>query len=804
MGSILQDLQFGFRQLIRNPGFAISIIAVLALGIAGNTVLLGVINAKLLRPLPYHDPERLVQIWEVKRADGNRPGTISPFNFMDWQNWSHSFEKMAVYAYGNLTLADANSVQRMLGARVSGDFFSVLGLPPLLGRTLNTEDDQPGVDRVVLSHRAWQQRFAGDRDLVGGTLTLDGRPHTVVGVMPPELDFPHRAVELWATPAFDLRELNRGDHFLFGVGRLKQESTLPKAQLEMDAVADRLTRLYPSSNEDSGVLLVPLREEMLGDLRDDLVLLWLGVALVLAIACINVANLLLARAVSRRTEVAIRVAMGANRSRIIRQFFTESLLLASCGGIAGLVLAAWGTQYLSSGHGPWILRSDHLQLGSWMVGVNAVITLTTVVLFGIAPALQVARQQAHDGAGSLRQGGWQMLKQRWKQPVPKLLVAFQVSLAVVLLTSAGLLVKSLYLLHRVDVGFDPEGLLTLQMSVPSSTATTPAQRAALFQQVVDRIAAVPGVDRAAGVNDLPFSGSRTRVQFDIVGRPLEAGESSRRADYRLAVGNYFEVLGLDLARGRTFDLRDDAAAPRVAVINEELARRYFPDDVDPIGMHLTFRGEEAQIIGVVENLKHENLAAEDAPEIYVPVQQGKPPDWVFLAVRSELSPESLVPALRSALREVVPDQPLFNIRPLADRLRSSIEPQRLQSLLFSVFAGVSLILVPLGIFGLVSYAAQQRTREIAVRMALGGQRGEVTRLVVLGGMIPVACGLVAGLLLSLMAAHTLRAMLFGIGPNDPTILLTVPLLLGSIAAIASYLPARRATATSPVVALREV
>lgn len=803
MGSFLQDLRFGFRQLVRNPGFAITIVAVLALCIAANTVLLGVINAKLLRPLPYSDPERLVQIWEVNRAEGERPGTISPFNFLDWQDESYSFDSMAVFAFANWTLTEPDSVQRIFGARVSGDFFSVLGVPPLLGRTLSSEDDQPDTDRVVLSHRAWQRRFAGDPDIVDETLTLDGRPHTVVGVMPPEVHLPTAFIELWTTPAFDLEGLNRGDHFLFGIGRLSSELSLLKAQVEMNTIADRLARIYKSSNQDFGVLLVPLREAIFGNLRDDLLLLWGGVALVLAIACVNVANLLLARAVSRRTEVAVRVSMGCSRGRIIRQFLTESLLLATLGGGAGLVLAAWGTRYLASGHGPRILQSEHLHLGGWMVVVNVVVTLVTAVLFGIAPALHVGRRQVRSQMNPLHQGGLQIEKHGWKLPVPKLLVALQVSLAVVLLTSAGLLVKSLYLLHQVDVGFDPKGLLTLQLSVPTSKAPTPTHRAGLFQQVVDRIEAVPGVEGAAAVNDLPFSGSRTRVDFDIVGFPPEAEGSSRKADYRIATGDYFEVLGLALLHGRSFEVRDGPDASRVAVINQALARRYFQGVESPVGMSLVLRGEEARIIGVVENLKHESLAADDAPEVYVPVQQAQLPERLFLAVRSNLDGQSLLPALRSAIWEVVPDHPVYDVRSLEARLLRSISQQRLSSLLFSVFAGVALILVPLGIYGLVSYAARQRTREIAIRMALGGRRSDVIRIVVKSGMVPVALGLVVGLPLAYAAAQTLRAKLFGIQPTDPAILLAVPLLLTAAAALASYLPARRATTTNPAIALRD-
>jgi predicted permease len=776
------------------------IVAVLGLGIGANSVLFGVIDAKVLRPLPYSEPDRLVQIWEVDRNEGDRKGTVSPYNFADWTIQSRSFDSMAVYAFSDFALAETDSVQRMIGVKVSGDYFTVLGVPALLGRTLEADDERSGVDRVVLSHRAWQWRFAGDPDIVGAKLTLDGTPYTVVGVMPPEFRFPNAITELWTTPAFDLRELDRGDHFLFGLGRLKPDVALAEASADMDAIAERLARRFPSSNEGFGVLLVPLHEAMFGDLRHDLLLLWGGVALVLIITCVNVGNLILARTVSRRGEVAVRFALGGNQARIVRQFFTESLVLAVLGGAAGLAAAAWGTHYLASGHGPWILRSEHLQLDGRVLAFNAAVTLVTALLFGIVPALDVGRSQVRSRTSPLRQGGWQMARQGWRQSVPKVLVAIQVSLAVVLLTAAGLLFKSLYLLQQVDAGFDPQGLLTMRLSVPASRAPTPTERAEVFQQVVERIEAVAGVEGAAGVNDLPFSGSRTRVSFDILGRSSQPEEASRNADFRLVVGDYFEVLGIELLRGRTFEPQDGARAQRVAVINEELARRFFAD-LEPLGKILLLDGKETRIVGVVDNLKHESLAADDAAEIYVPVQQGQPPERLFLAVRSQLGWQAVLPALRSAVWQVVPDQPLHSFQTLEDRLLSSLAPRRFNSQMFSAAAGVALVLVLLGTYGLVSYASRQRLPEVAVRIALGGQRDEVIRLLVLSGMAWVAAGIVVGLALAVVVAHTLRALLYGIGPTDPGILLAVPLLLAAAAAVASYFPARRATAVDPAATL---
>ncbi len=795
METLLRDLRFGLRMLVKSAGPTGVIVLVLALGIGANTTLFSVVYGVLLRPLPYSDPDRLVQIWEVNRAESNFQSTISPFNFLDWTAQNQSFERMAVYAFSSFTLLNKNEPTRLIGVKISGELFSVLSVKPMIGRPFGVEDDQPGSRVVALSHRTWQSRFGADPDLVGKKLTLNGEPYTVIAVMPPGFQFPNPAVELWTPPAFNLEGLDRGSHFLFGIGKLKPGVT---AQSQMTAIANRLARQYPGPNRDSGIHLVPLHEQLVGGVRQALFILWGAVTLVLLIVCANVANLLLTRAVSRQREVSVRFAMGASRAQIIRQLLTESVLLVVAGGVAGLVLAAWGTHYVAAGGIPGIPRSESVQIDGWVLGFGAATSLLAALMSGLVPAFRGSRRELYP---LVNQSAWQMPRGSASQRLSKLVVAFEVGVTVVLLITAALLLKSLYLLRRVDVGFDPKGLLTMQISLPSSVYPDPVQRAALFQQVIERIGALPGIDGIGGVSDLPFSGSRTQSSFEIAGLPSASALESRSADYRLVAGDYFRIMGIALLRGRTFELRDGPEAPRVAIINDALAQRYFRG-VAPLGRSLIVQGSSAEIVGIVENLKHDSLAAVDAPEIYVPFGQAQGPDWIFLAVRSGLGPEPLGAAIRSAVREVIPEHPVYNIQRMEDRLARSIAPQRLNTFVLSTFASFALLLSLVGIYAVIAYAARQRTHEIAVRMALGARRPDVIRLVVVNGLIPVALGIAFGLAGALAASRLLRTMLFGIAPTDPAVFVLVPVFLAAVAILAGYLPARRATSVAPLAILR--
>lgn len=798
MENLLKDLRFSLRLLAKDPVTTLVIIAVLGIGVGANAIIFSVVYAKLLRPLPFEAPDRLVQVWEVSPAMDYRPSTISPYNYLDWRKQGRSFDAIAVYTGANYTLASSEGPRRMRGARVTANFFDLLGVVPLMGRSPSAEHDQAGSDVAVMSHEAWQARFSADPEIVGKKLTLDGRPHTVLAVMPPEFRFPSSSVEIWTTPAFELKKRTRSDHFLFGIARLKPDVTLQQAQEDISSVAEHLEQAYPNSNKESDVLLVPLREEMVGDVRAELMVLWAGVGLVLLIACANVANLLMARVVARRAEISMRMALGGSRWRIIRQLMTECLLLASLGGIVGLLLAAWGTRLLASGYGPRALRSDLIELNLWVLGFGVAVTLLTAGLVGVVPSLRATRGDIYSRLGrsalSTTRGGARRL-------LPKAMIVFQVALAVVLLVAAGLLAKSLILLNRVDVGFDPEGVLTIQLAVPGDVYSTSVERANLYRRVVDRIQAVPGVESVAGVNDLPLSGSRTQRGVEIVGQAKAAGEVARGVDYRTVVGDYFEVLDLEV-EGRTFISRYPPYAPAVAIVNQAFVDEFFPVS-SPMERGVIVQGKPTRIIGVAENLRHVSRAVAPVPEIYVPMEQGEPPEWLYLAVRTEVAAETLGPVIANAVRSVLPDYPLYNFQTLEERLARSSAPRRFNSLLFSLFAGISLVLVLVGIYGLLSFSVRERTREIAIRMALGGDRGDVIRLMIGQGLVPAILGIGLGLALAIPIVGTLRSLLFGINPTDPQVLILVPLALAGLAALASFVPARRATTMEPVAALRQ-
>jgi putative ABC transport system permease protein len=798
MSSILQDLRFGVRLLGRNPGLTAVIVVVLAIAIAANTIVLSVVQAKLLDPLPYPNPDRLIQLWETNQASADKPSTISPFNFRDWQAENQTFEAMAVYAYGNFAWAAPDGVQRIRGVKVSAKFFEVFGVDPVLGRALDSRDDHPGSNAVALSYQAWQQRFGGDPGILGSTLILDGEPCTVVAVMPEDFQFPSPRTEVWRAPAFDLEGLKRANHFLFGIGRLTEAATLEDAQADLDVLAEQLEQYYPSTNQGSRVLLISLREQVVGDIRTEILLIWGGVTLVLMIACADLALLLMALMASRQGEVAIRRAMGGSRARIIRQLLTEGILLAFLGGGAGLALTGWATGYLASGRGPRILQSDRIEFNLWVLAFCAFFTLATAILSMIAPALQASRAPI---SSALQKTAVQGGRSTEAASLSRWLVAFQVSVAMVLLTLSGLLLKSLFLLHQVDTGFDPSGVTTVQLVLPSSKYPLPEDRAEVFRQVVERLNETPGVEQAAGVNDLPFSGSRTQNSFEIVGLSRPEGVSAN-ADYRTIVGDYFGALHIDIQAGDSLMAQYLPDSPPVAVINQKLASRFF-QGLDPIGRELIVQGRRIRVVGVVENLKHVGFAADAEPEIYVPAVQGQPPEWIYFVVRTALDPDALAPTMRRAVQDIVPEYPLFNFRTLEDRLNASIATQRFIGTILTLFAAMALLLVLIGIYGLISYGARRRSREIAIRMALGGERSRIVGLIVIGGFRPALLGIVVGAVLALPAARTLRSLLFGVGPFDPDIAFIVPVGLAIVAFFAGYIPARRATSIDPVRTLRD-
>jgi putative ABC transport system permease protein len=794
---LVQDIRYGLRTLAKNPGFTAVAILTLALGIGANTGIFSVINAVLLRPLPFPHADRLVQIWETDRRRGLDRGVVSAYNFRDWQSQSQDFAAMAAYGYDHFSLSGGESPIGLRGLRVSADYFRVFGGRPQLGRDFLPNEDQPGAGYVaVISYAAWENYFGRDPRIVGKRITLDGESYTVIGVMPSDFGLPGSRIEIWITPAFDLKKLSRGHGGLFAVGWLKPGITLAAAQSEADTIALRLAQQYPDTNRSSGILLVPLQEEIVGNTRPALLVLWGAVGFVLLIACANVSSLLLARGVARRKEFAVRSALGAGRARLVTQLLVESLLLAVAGGLLGLAFAHWGISAIVRRAA--VPRAQGVALDAHVLGFTSLLTLLTGIFFGLAPAFASSSTDLNSALGKADSSIDAGVRGVWLR---RGLAAGEVALSLVLLASAGLLIKSLWLLGRVNPGFNAMNVLGVRLSLPESKYPTGLERAEAFKGVIEHLAVVPGVESVAGVNDLPFSGSRTSSSFDIEGVPPGSRDEARQADRRDISPGYFKAMGIPLLKGRWFNDGDNADAPLVAIINEDLARKYWPVR-DPMGQRLKIYDKDWEIVGVVGNVKLLDLTQENTPEIYLPYTQSGSPPWMFFAVRSRVEVGSVIASVRNAVREVVPDEPLYDVRTMEERLAASTAPRRLNAWLLGIFAALALVLSAVGTYGVIAYSVAQRTREFGIRMALGAERGDVVRLVLGQGFGLTLLGVGTGLAGAAGLTRYLSSLLYGVRPNDALTFATVGVLLTAVALLACYIPARRATKVDPMVALR--
>jgi putative ABC transport system permease protein len=805
MDTLSQDIRYAVRRLIKNPVFTGVALLTLALGIGANTAIFSVVHAVLLKPLPYTDPDNIVSIFHL--SDG-QPATMSGPNFYDVRNLSKTLADAAAYTRARQILTGRGEPVRLDAAQVSASLFDVLGVKPLLGRTFRPEDNQPGNTRVaILSYNLWQQRFGGTPKIIGTTMTLDGVSHEIVGVMAEGFSFP-TARALWTPLAYteDLTTKQRGAWYLQAIGRVRPGATPEQSNAEVATIGRQLAQKYPDSNEGLAMGTLRLHELMVGDIRRAFWLLLGAVGFVLLIACVNVANLLLARAASRENEMAVRAALGAARGRIVRQLLTESLILGVVGGALGLLVAVWGIEALVAMEPAGIPRLADVGVDPLVIGFTVGVSLLTGLLFGVVPAVQSARAGI---SSTLKEGGRGNLSARGSARMRSALVVSEVALAVTLLAGAGLLIRSFGKLTAVDPGFTVVPALAFDLSLPDSRYEEEARQIAFFDQLIPRLNAIPGVESAAAVVSLPLSGTSFVLSFEIAGRPPVPPAQQPAMQVRIATPEYLQTIGIPLKRGRMFTADDRWGGPQVAIITEAAAKQYFPGE-DPIGKRITLgwgRGvgkprAGGEVVGIIGDIKDEGLAEPDPPQIYLPYRQW-PLETMSVVMKTAVPPASVTEAARRAVYSIDSNLPVSNPRTLDQIVARSISQPRFYMTLLAIFAFVAVALAAIGIFGVLSYAVAQRTREIGIRMALGAHHRTVLGLVVKEAMLMVAGGVLVGLVLAIPLTRWLVAkLLFDTPANDPLTFVTVAGALVAVAVLAAYVPARRATRVDPMIALR--
>jgi len=802
MDTILRDLRYAVRALLRQPGFTAAVVLTLALGIGANTAIFSVVNGVLLRPLPYPNDEQLM-IVRTRFASGQTETASLP-DFTDWKAQNSSFSAVSAYANSNDNLAAVGGdPERVPSARVVADFFKTLGVTPAAGRWFVPDEFVFGAHRVVvLSHGLWQRRFGSNPGIIGQSITLNARPYTVVGVAPESMRLPARA-QLWSPYVFDPsgRPPGRRSDFLAVIARLKPGVTESRAQSDMDAIGRRLAAEYPRTNDGIGVTVVSLHDQLVGSIRPALLVFTGAVALVLLIACANVANLLLARATSREREMAVRAALGAGRKRLVRQMLTESLVLSAAGGVLGLMLAWWGVQGLKAAAPPTLPRLDEIGLDPVALAFTALAVIVTGFLFGLVPAVRGSAFALH---ATLSAGGRSGIGGGRGERLRAVLVVAQVALALVLLVGSGLLVRTFSRLQQVDLGFDSRNVLTAQIVLPAVRYADGERQLAFFNSLRERLAATPGVQTVALATDVPLGGGYNYLTFTVIGRAdAGPGETNPDAIPTTASPEYFSALRIPLQAGRLFDATDLPNAPRVAIVNQELVRNHFPWK-NPLGERITFGGDSTTwmtIVGVVGSTRLEGVGLETYPQVFTPLAQAPVP-FLYVVARTTGDAQALAPVLRRELAALDPAQPISDVSTMDERAASSVAQFKLNSIIVSLFAVVALVLASVGIFAVISYAVAQRTREMGIRMALGANRADVLRLIVRDGMTPAVLGVVLGTAGAFGATRLMRSLLYGVSATDPIVFGLVATMLVLVAVGACYVPARRASRVDPNVALR--
>ncbi|MGH9752494.1 MAG: ADOP family duplicated permease [Blastocatellia bacterium] len=794
---LMQDLRYGLRTLGKSPGFTAVAALTLALGIGANTAIFGVVNAVLLRPLPFKDPEQLVMVWyRAAEAAGGDHTPLGISDLVDLRAQSRSFADIEAFAGNIFNYTGGDSPERVMGAAVTARFFSMLGAQPQLGRTFSPDEDRPGAQRVaVLSDGFWRKYFAADPQVVGRAINLSGVSYNVIGVMPAKMDFPSRDVELWTAMQLP-QPTRRGPHFLTGVARLKSGVGLDQARAEV------MNSLKSSFSGDISFNLVPVNEFIVGDVRLALLILLGTVTLVTLIAVVNVANLMLARSAARAREISIRAALGAGRVRLIRQLLTESMLLALIGGLLGLLFALVGVELLLRIAPEGIPRLDHVRIDGYMLGWTALVSLLASAIFGLAPAWQSSRLNPNQ---TLKDGGRGVTESRGKRRWRDLLVVSELTLAIILLIGAGLFIKSFWRLQRVDSGVNTERALTMQIALFGRQYADRQKVDAFHSSLLERIKALPGVRAAALSNSLPPDRPNFSDLIMVEGRPPSRDQAPLVAFVIRVSQEYFGMLDIPLHRGRYFSAADSASSPPVAMINETTARQFFHNE-DPIGKRINIHSEGRQIwreiVGVVGDVKYNGLPNKTQPAFYEPLAQASSP-FGFLIVKTESAdPLSLVSAVRNEVKALDRELPLASVRALDEHFALSIARPRFQAMLVTLFAALALILASVGVYGVISYSVTQRTHEMGVRIALGAHSRDVLALVARQGMTLVAIGVAIGLAASFALTRLMKTLLFGVSPTDAMTFVLIPLLLTVVAIVACLIPARRATKVDPLVALR--
>jgi putative ABC transport system permease protein len=797
------DIRYAIRTLLKKPGFAFTTIIVLALGIGGNTAIFSVVNAVLLRSLPYAEADRILMVWENDAQEGNPKNSVAPGNFVDFRDQNQVFEQLGFYTQpAAINLTGSDESERVQEARASASLFHVLGVQAERGRLFLPEDDKPGAPTLaVITHGLWQRRFGGSPDAVNGQLLLDGNPITIVGVLPPEFELPEKAEVFTSLPLTSDHAANRKQHFMRGVGRLKPGATLEQARANLSGIAHQIEQQYPETNTKRGVTVIPIKEQFVGDVRLALLILFGAAGCVLLVVCTNVANLLLIRGAARHKEFAIRTALGATRWRVIRQLLVESVLLAICGGALGMLLALWATRlFIAAAPASVFPRGAEIGLSPSVLLFTAGVSVLTGIIFGLAPALQVSKPDVNI---VLKEGGRGTSSGSRLNRIGRMLVVAEVALSLLLLVFAGLMIKSFMRIQKVDPGFKAENVLTMQISLPTNQYKENNQMAAFYRQLDERIQSLPGVQQSGLISRLSLAGDRATTSINIEGRQAAPGEELE-AHYRIITPNYFRLIGVPLMKGREFGEEDAEKMPTVAIINESMARAYWPGQ-DPVGKRIRLGPNPnepwTQVVGVVRDARNFGLDADARYEVYQSYLQA-PPRRARIVVRTASDPLALIGAVKGEISALNKNLPVGEVTTMETLLADSVAQKRFSVLLLTAFAVVALLLAAVGIYGVISYGVSQRTHELGLRMALGAKPKHILNLIVGQGAKLALIGVGIGLVAALLLTRVLAGLLYGVSATDPTVFAGLAILLVGVALVACFIPARRATKIEPMIAMR--